>query len=329
MILVTGGLGYIGSVLVNELKKLNLEVCFIDNQSRSRRRPPEGIPHAIIDIRDTNEVSKFMKKHKVTSVIHLAGYMINDESIKKPDLYYSINTEGTLSVLKAMVSNSVTTIVFASTSSIYESDNELLAEESIIKPDTPYAQSKWAAEEMIRFYVENFGISAGLPRFFNVSGANDAFGEQHWPETCLIPLLVEACMNKSENTFSIYGDSHPTRDGYCVRDYIHILDLVDGLLKIHEYTTHNIGHHVFNLGSGMGNSVKEVVDLAQAITGSNLNYTILDNPRPGDPASLVANISKAEKYLKFQPKYGLRDILTSQYQWMNKERLLTHFYERR
>lgn len=316
-ILVTGGAGYIGSHLVRLLLKYDFNVVVFDNFSRGHLELIEELPIKIIegDLRNKTDISDTFKENKIDAVIHLAALAYVGESTQKPEMYFQNNVNGTVNLLAAMNSYDVKKIVFSSTCAVYGIPETLpITENSPLSPINPYGTSKKVCEEII----QSCGLSYTILRYFNVCGScpESKTGEWHEPETHVIPLALQAAANSS--SFSIYGDDFQTRDGSCIRDYIHVMDLA----KAHVLAVQKLQKEtslICNLGTQKGYSVKEILNSVQEITKSKLSIKISDR-RPGDPPLLTANSNTALQELGWQPEFNLHDSINHALKWYNSEK---------
>lgn len=312
-ILVTGGAGYIGSIVASELIRLNHEVVILDNLSTGHIAAiPETAYFIQGDVRDATAVTAALSG--VDAVIHFAAKSLVGESVAKPDLYWDNNLAGTRNLLDQMQLSGVKKIVFSSTAAVYGDPAESpITENSPTEPKSPYGESKLAVDQLLSQYCQQQGFAAISLRYFNVAGAVGNLGELHNPETHLIPRALNALLN-NEDSFEIFGDDWPTPDGTCIRDYIHVADLADAHIKALSHL--ELGKHfICNLGTETGASVLEVIAAIESVTGKKVNRRIT-NRRPGDPAVLVASNQTAQDLLNWKPVKSLQDIVADTYQFM-------------
>lgn len=313
-ILVTGGAGYIGSHAVYGLIQNGYEVVVADNLGTGHREALH--PEALFcegDIRDPEFLQDLFKTHAIAGVLHFAAASLVGESMENPLKYYDNNLTGTQRLLEAMVTAGADKIVFSSTAAVYGEPVETpLRETHPAAPLNPYGETKLAMEKLMHWSQEIHGIRYISLRYFNVGGAHEEalIGEAHNPETHLIPLILQVPLGQRE-TLSIYGDDYPTRDGTCVRDYIHIADLVDAhVLALQKLLSGSLGG-IYNLGTGEGYTVREMLEAARHVTGHSIPALIMPR-RAGDPAVLVASPEKAMKELGWVPKHtSIEDIIAS------------------
>lgn len=321
-VLITGGAGYIGSHIVKLLLEKNYELIVIDNLSRGHKEAiPSNIIFEEVDLLDYNKLNQTIRKYKIDAVVHFAAFAYVGESVEHPELYYTNNVLGSYNLLQSLVENKINKIVFSSTCSLYGNPEKIpITEEESIKLINPYAKTKYFIEQIMKDFEVAYGLKYISLRYFNAAGASldHTIGESHNPEPHLIPLVIYTALGKREKVF-IFGDDYPTNDGTCIRDYIHVVDLADAHLKALEYLIQNNKSEIINLGTGKGNSVKEVILIAEKVINKKINYEITSR-RAGDPAILVADNKKAKQLLDWQPKYDLKDILESAYNWHLKQR---------
>ena len=317
MILVTGGAGYIGSHFVKYLIERGKEVLVIDNLSRGHREAVNGkAKFEQADILDYDALTAVLKKYEIEAVVHFAAFAYVGESVEKPEMYYRNNVVGSFNLIKAVNERGIKKFVFSSTCSLYGNPYKVpISEDEPTKPINPYAQTKLMIEKMLHDFDAAYGLKYVALRYFNAAGADfeGKIGESHEPESHLIPIVLEAALGKREK-ISVFGDDYETGDGTCIRDYIHIYDLADAHLKALEYLESYKQSDVFNLGTGAGYSVKEIIKTAEKVTGTYLKQEI-SKRRAGDPAILVADNQKAKKILKWVPKYNLEEIIESAWNW--------------
>ena len=317
-ILVLGGAGYIGSHTALELVKAGNEVVIADNLVTGYRKAiPEGAKFYEGDLRDFDFLNKLFQQEKIDAVIHFAAYSLVGESVTNPLKYYDNNLYGTKVLLEAMVKNNVGKIVFSSTAATYgEPENIPILESDRTCPTNPYGETKLAMEKMFKWTAEAHGLRYVSLRYFNACGADESgtIGEAHNPESHLIPLILQVPNGKRE-TISIYGTDYDTPDGTCIRDYIHVTDLAQAHILAVKYINNGGESDIFNLGNGVGYSVREVIETARKVTGHPIPAT--ETPRrAGDPARLVASSEKAKSVLGWNPVHdSLEEIIASAWNW--------------
>ena len=317
-LLVLGGAGYIGSHTAVELLDRGHEVVIADNLITGYKQavPKEAVFYQG-DIRDYNFLNNLFKKEKIDAVIHFAAFSLVGESVTNPLKYYENNLYGTKVLLQAMIDNNVDKIVFSSTAATYgEPENIPILESDRTCPTNPYGETKLAMEKMMKWSANAYQLRYVSLRYFNACGAHKSgkLGEAHNPESHLIPLVLQVPNGKRESV-SIYGTDYDTPDGTCIRDYIHVTDLAEAHILAVEYLMNGGESNVFNLGNGVGYSVREVIETARKVTGHPIPAVEIPR-RAGDPARLVASGEKAKKVLGWEPKItSLEDIIRSAWVW--------------
>ena len=319
-LLVTGGVGYIGSVVASLLVEDHHEVVALDNLSKGHREAlPDGAGFVKGDVLDAGRLTRVLDAG-FDGVLHFAALSLVGESVEQPKRYYRTNVLGTLNLLEAMRISGVPRLVFSSTAAVYGEPEEVpITEDAPTRPTNPYGGSKLAADAMIGAYAGAHGLSATSLRYFNVagSGAGGRFGEDHHPETHLIPLVLEAAAGR-RGSVSIYGTDYPTRDGTAIRDYIHVEDLARAhLLALEGDGGAKSGEHrIYNLGNGSGFSVREVIETAREVTGRGIKAAHAPR-RAGDPVVLVASSRKIREELGWAPKKPeLEAMISDAWEWM-------------
>ncbi len=317
MILVTGGAGYIGSHTVRELRDRGMDCVVYDNLVTGHIEAVGDAPFVKGDIFDKELLLKTFAEYKVDSVVHFAAYSQVGESMAHPAKYYRNNVAGTLSLLDAMLEGGVKYLVFSSSAATYgESGEGLITEDSPQRPTSVYGQTKLMMEQFMADFDRAYGMKYVALRYFNAAGAHKSgeIGEAHDPESHLIPVILQAALGVRDH-IGIYGDDYPTRDGTCIRDYIHITDLADAHIRALEYLKNGGKSTYYNLGNGNGFSVKEVIETARRVTGRAIPARV-EGRRPGDPATLVASSEKIKRELGWDPKYdSLEEIVASAWKW--------------
>lgn len=320
MILVCGGAGYIGSHLVKILKESKKEVLVFDNFETGHEWAVKGIKTFIGDLRELKDIQRVFEENSIDEVYHFAAYSLVGVSMQKPYEYFDNNIKGTLNLLKAMTEHNVRNIVFSSTAAVYGDPKMLpITEEQEKIPTNVYGQSKLMIEQIMNWYSKLGMINYAALRYFNAAGASlDAqIGEDHTPETHLIPLILQTVLGKREK-ITVFGKDYPTPDGSAVRDYVHVLDLADAHIKAMQWIKENNCSDVFNLGNGEGFSVIQVIQKTQEVTGCTVKYET-GVRRSGDPAILIASSEKARTVLRWAPKYSkIEDIIQTAYNWHKK-----------
>lgn len=317
-VLVTGGAGYIGSVVTEELIKDGHEVVVYDNLSKGYRAAINARAKFVKgDLTNGDRVRHALGEHHIEAVIQMAAYIAVGESVEQPAKYFHNNVGGGLSLLDAMLETDVRRIVFSSTAAVYgEPVKQPIEETDPTNPTSPYGESKLFVEKILRAYDEAYGLRFAALRYFNAAGATEVCGEAHAPETHLIPIVLQAAAGTRTHV-EIYGDDYETRDGTCVRDYIHVVDLARAhILALGALDEES---RVYNLGcGGDGYTVRELIDVAQEVTGRDIPVRT-GARRAGDPAVLVASSDKIRRELGWRPAMqDLRTIIETAWNWMQK-----------
>lgn len=316
-VLVTGGAGYIGSHVVKALRAAGHEVTVLDNLSRGHRRAVAGVPLFQADLSDRSALDWLFAAHPVEAVLHFAALSQVGESQKLPGKYALNNVGGTVTLLEAMVAAGCRTLVFSSTAAVYGAPEKMpIAEDFPLEPTNTYGETKLFIERMLHRFAEAHGLRSIALRYFNAAGADPEgeLGEDHDPETHLIPLVLGAALGQRP-AIEVFGTDYPTPDGTCLRDYIHVTDLAEAHLLALSALAEGAPSTAYNLGNGRGFSVKEVIAAAERVTGRPI--PVREGPRrPGDPPALVASAARAEAELGWRPRYGdLETIIRTAWEW--------------
>ncbi|MCY7485292.1 UDP-glucose 4-epimerase GalE [Paenibacillus alvei] len=316
-ILVTGGAGYIGSHTVQALLEQEEQVIVVDNLSTGHQNAVKNVELVQCDIRDKEALSQVFRNYNIEAVVHFAASSLVGESMQNPGKYYDNNLYGTLCLLEIMVQHGVTKIVFSSTAATYGSPEIIpITESEATKPTNAYGETKLAMESMMKWFDIAHGLKYVALRYFNAAGAHEKgiIGEDHQPETHLIPLILQVPLGKRDY-ISVFGNDYDTADGTCIRDYIHVSDLADAHIKSIHYLKSGGESAVFNLGNGNGYSVLEMINAARAVTGHPIPAKI-EERRAGDPTVLVANAQKSREILQWEPKWtNIEEIIYSAWKW--------------
>jgi UDP-glucose 4-epimerase len=313
-ILLTGGAGYIGSVTSEMLITMGINPVIYDNLSTGHQ---EAIHNNAIfingDLGDKAKLTKIFNDYKIDAILHLSGSSQVGESMANPSKYFFNNVSNGINLLDAMISANVRKIVFSSTAAVYGHPAVIpVPESSLTEPSNPYGESKLAFENILKWYSKVYGISFVSLRYFNAAGASGKYGEDHNPETHLIPLVLKVAMKKREEIV-IYGSDYPTPDGSCIRDYIHVHDLAKA--HILALTSTKSDNQIYNLGNGNGYSVLNVIETARKITGKGINVKI-GNRRVGDPPVLIASSEKINTDLGWKSELSsMESIIESAWSW--------------
>ena len=314
-LLVTGGAGYVGSVVAHQLVEAGHEAAVLDNLAKGHERAiPEGSGFVRVDLLD-REATRDALSEGFDGVLHFAALSLVGESVEQPERYYRNNVCGTLNLLEALGEAGVPRLVFSSTAAVYGEPEEVpIPETAPALPTNPYGASKLAVDRMIGAVAAARGLAATSLRYFNVAGASGRFGEDHHPETHLIPLVLQTASGRRDSV-KLFGTDYPTRDGTAVRDYIHVEDLGRAHLLALEAARPG-EHRVYNLGNGAGFSVREVIEAARRVTGCPIEA--VEAPRrSGDPAVLVASSEKIRDELGWKPERPEPEAMISDaWEWM-------------
>jgi UDP-glucose-4-epimerase GalE len=320
-ILVTGGAGYIGSSTAYVLKQRGFEVVVVDDLSRGYEHNVRDVPFHKLNIAETRGMADLLRSERVDAVIHFAAYISVGESTRKPELYFANNTAGSVSLFSAMIEAGVKRLVFSSTAAVYGMPDVIpIPEESPFAPVNPYGESKVMVEKILGWLDQFREFRSIALRYFNACGAdpNSGLGEEHEPETHLIPLLFKAV--ESGKPVTIFGDDYDTPDGTCIRDYIHVSDLADAHVLALEKLLAGGSSDAFNVGTGTGQSVLEVVRATEEVTGKKVPREIGPR-RAGDPPELVANSDKLRRVLGWKPRYlDLKDTVKTAWDFEQRRR---------
>ena len=313
-ILVTGGAGYIGSVVVEELIRQGERVVVYDNLSQGHRAAVHSQAKLVVgELADRQLLDDVLAAHSVEAIMHFASYTLVGESSRYPFKYIGDNVVNGLALLRAAVDHGVRRFILSSTANLFGRPARIPIDESeMIVPGSPYGESKFILERILYWLDQTCDLHYAALRYFNAAGATAERGEDHHPETHLIPLVLQVALGRRER-IEVYGADYPTRDGTCVRDYIHVIDLAQAhILALRALED---GSRTYNLGNGQGYTVREVIDTARAVTGRPV--PAVDSPRrQGDPAVLVASSDKIRQELGWQPRHpDLRDIVQSAWDW--------------
>ncbi|MBU0438182.1 UDP-glucose 4-epimerase GalE [Staphylococcus succinus] len=317
-VLVLGGAGYIGSHAVDQLISRGYDVVVVDNLGTGHRQSVhreakfyEG------DIRDQGFLTHIFTNESIEGVFHFCAYSLVGESVQKPLAYFNNNVQGLQVLLEVMYAHQVEYIIFSSTAAVYgEPDSVPITEEDSKTPTSPYGESKLMMEKMMHWSHGAYGVKYAALRYFNVAGAKEdgTIGEDHRPETHLIPIVLQTALGQRDQ-ITVFGDDYDTEDGSCIRDYLHVEDLIEAHILAYEYLQNDGEPGAFNLGSSQGYSVFEILEAARNVTQKEIK-AIVGERRAGDPSKLVASSDKARQLLGWQPKHdNINDIIGSAWQW--------------
>jgi UDP-glucose 4-epimerase len=320
MILIVGGAGYIGSHINKELNKQSFKTIVFDNLVKGHKEAVKWGEFYQGDLSNLEDIRGVFKKYPIEAVLHFAAFIEVGESVKDPQKYYQNNVANTLNLLQVMMENDVKKIIFSSTAAIFGNPEYTpIDEKHPTNPINPYGQAKLVIEKVLKDYMQAYGMKYVALRYFNACGADldGEIGENHTPESHLIPLILDAALGKRED-IKIFGNDYPTPDGTCVRDYVHVIDLAQAHILALKRLLDGGMSDAFNLGNSKGFSVKEVIEVAKKVTGIDFKVTITER-REGDPPVLVADATKAKEVLGWNPQYAdLETIIESAWKWHQK-----------
>lgn len=311
-ILVTGGAGYIGSIIVKKLIEEGQEVVVLDDLSKGHLEAVHPKSTFIkISLNNLKDLDETFKRFKFDAVIHMAAFSLVGESVQYPESYFRNNVVNGINLLNVMLKNDCKKIVFSSTAAVYGEPKKVpVSEEAETNPTNPYGESKLMFENIMEWYKKAYGLKYTSLRYFNAAGCDEDYGEDHNPETHLIPVVMQTALGQKKEV-EVYGTDYPTEDGTCIRDYIHILDLA----KAHILALEKDG--IYNLGSSKGYSVKEIIETAKEITQKEIPVKEVGR-RSGDPAVIIASSEKIRKELGWKSEYELKDMIRSAWLWHKK-----------
>ena len=321
-ILVVGGAGYIGSHMIKRFQDTDHKIEVLDNLSTGFEVNTQNFKLHVCDLSNKDQVHQILKDNNYESIMHFASFINVGESYIYPKKYYDNNVINTLNLLDCMVDLKISNFIFSSTAAVYgEPSSTPIKEDQNIAPVNPYGNTKAIVEKILKDYDEAYGLKYISLRYFNACGAHidGTIGERHDPETHLIPLILQSASGRRKD-FKIYGDDYDTKDGTCVRDYIHVMDLAEAHLLSLEKLIKNQKSDIFNIGNNKGFSVKEIIRMAEKVTQSKIPYEITSR-RKGDPSELIADNKKISENLNWSANYSdLKTILETAWEW---EKLLS------
>ncbi len=319
-VLVTGGAGYIGSVTTAQLVEAGHQVVVYDNLSHGHRDAVHKDARLIEgDIADQTKLQQVFREHKIEAVMHFAAIIEAGESMKVPEKYFRNNTTSTFALLETMLAEGINKFVFSSTAAVYGNpETTPIREDATLQPINAYGASKHLVEQVLAWYNQVHGFRYAALRYFNACGSTANLGEHHQPESHLIPLAIQATLGKREK-LKLFGSDYPTKDGTCVRDYVHVSDLADAHLRaLNALETQEKGKLIYNLGSQSGFSNKEVIEAVGKVMGMPVPWEEAPR-RDGDPATLIASSEKIQKELGWKPRYtDIAEIISTAYEWFQK-----------
>ena len=319
-ILVVGGAGYIGSHMIKRFQSTDHQIDVLDNLSTGFKENSQNYKLHICDLSNKKQVHKILKENKYEMVMHFASSINVGESYDHPMKYYENNVINTLNLLECMIDLKILNFIFSSTAAVYgEPESIPIKEEQNLSPINPYGKTKSVVENILSDYDKSYGLKYISLRYFNACGAHidGTIGERHNPETHLIPLILQTASGR-RNNFKIYGDDYKTKDGTCVRDYIHVMDIAEAHLLSLEKLIQTQSSDIYNIGNKQGYSVREIIDMVEEITQIKIPYKISEK-RKGDPAELIADNSKITEKLNWRARYSdLNTIINTAWEWEKK-----------
>lgn len=320
MILIVGGAGYIGSHTNKALNEAGYETVVLDNLSYGHEESIKWGEFCKCDLANIDDVDEVFNKYDITVVMHFSSFIDVGESVTNPEKYYTNNVVNTMNLLHVMLKHNVKKFIFSSTCATYGVPQKIpLVEDHPQNPINPYGMTKLMVEKILKDYDNAYGLKSVILRYFNASGADESgeIGEWHNPETHLIPLILDAAIGKRED-IKIFGTDYDTEDGTCIRDYIHVTDLADAHIRALKYLEDENTSNEFNLGNGVGFSVRQVIESAKKVTGRDFKVEETKR-RPGDPAVLIGSSKKAKDTLGWNPQYtDIDDIIKTAWIWHQK-----------
>lgn len=318
-VLVTGGAGYIGSHSVAQLRGRGHGVLVLDRLDRQRQAPGD-VDYIVGDVADSELVETILGSRRFDAIVHLAGDKSAEDSLRNPGRYFRNNVNGTLVLLEAVARSGVPHFIFSSSCAVYGIPDTLpITEDAAVRPTTPYGESKLFAERMLGWFRARYGLRYASLRYFNAAGAapDGSLGEDWTAATNLIPIVLRAA--STGGTVRVFGTDYETPDGTAIRDYTHVVDLAHAHLQALDYLTTHDEALVLNLGTGQGSSVLEVIETARRVTGREIAVEYTER-REGDPAAVFADSGRARELLRWQPSYGLEEIVATAWRWHRSQR---------
>ena len=319
-ILIVGGAGYIGSHMIKRFQSTDYQIEILDNLSTGFEENSQNYKLHTCELSNKDQVYKILKDNKYAAVMHFASSINVGESYNNPIKYYENNVTNTLNLLECMIDLKILNFIFSSTAAVYgEPEKTPIKEEQILSPVNPYGNTKAIVEKILNDYDKSYGLKYISLRYFNACGAHidGTIGEKHNPETHLIPLILQATSGR-RNNFKIYGDDYNTKDGTCIRDYIHVMDIAEAHLLSLEKLIQTQNSHIFNIGNNQGYSIREIMVAVEEVTQMKIPHEISER-RKGDPAELIADNKKITKELNWSAKYSdLKTIINTAWEWEKK-----------
>ena len=319
-ILLVGGAGYIGSHMIKRFQQTDHQIEILDNLSTGYEENVQNYKFHKCDLSNKEQTHQILKDNKYDVIMHFASFINVGESYDNPKKYYENNVTNTLNLLDCMVDLKISKFIFSSTAAVYGEPSLIpIDEEQPLKPVNPYGNTKAIVENILAEYDKAYGLKYISLRYFHACGAHvdGTIGERHDPETHLIPLILQAASGRIEN-ITIYGSDYPTKDGTCIRDYVHVMDLVEAHLLALDNLAINQTSNIFNIGSNNGFSVNDIIQVAEEVSKKKIP-TIIGSKRKGDPSKLVADNKKISRELNWNPQYSdLKTIISTAWNWEQK-----------
>ena len=318
-ILVAGGAGYVGSHTIIKLLQEGYKPVIVDNLSTGHQKAVLGGTFYECDISNKKEMLKILSQHNIDAVMHFSANCYVGESVVNPHKYFKNNVANTIALLDVMIEAEIKKFILSSTAATYGNPVHIPIDESHPQvPCNPYGLSKLLIEQMVTNYEKAYGIKHIYLRYFNAAGADHdgRIGEDHYPETHIIPLLILTAMGIKKQ-FTILGTDYDTKDGTCIRDYVHVMDIADAHVKAYEYLSNKKESNQFNLGTSVGYSVKEIIKKVEDITGKKIPVEYAER-REGDPSVLIASSKKAKEILEWSPRHNIDHMIESAWKWLKQ-----------
>jgi len=318
-ILIAGGAGYVGSHTIIKLLSEGYQPIVVDNLSTGHEKAILGGTFYSCDIANTKEMQKILSRHKIEAVMHFSANCYVGESVVNPHKYFKNNVSNTIALLDVMIEAGIKKFILSSTAATYGNPTQVPIDETHPQvPCNPYGLSKLMIEQIVNNYEKPYGIKHIYLRYFNAAGSDPEgrIGEDHYPETHIIPLLIQTAMGMKKQ-FTIFGTDYETKDGTCIRDYIHVMDVADAHIKALRYLDDQRQSNEFNLGTSVGYSVKEIIKKVEDVTGKTIPVEYAER-REGDPAILISSAKKAKEILEWHPRYNIDNMIQTAWKWFQQ-----------